>query len=400
MNSLFKQRRQAHLLKLMKYWRLVFNDQFTIALFFMLGALAYTYAQWLKGLAPTMWWPRWILVIWFMLVIQVGRLATLIQPADEVFLLPQVDGMRRYLKQARWYSTIMGEIMSLALLAVSLPMVMIVVKVNSADLLAIFIAAAFSKLAWLELANARITLSWSRYRRWLMTLQWVGPLMVALLIWLASPWLGLGMALIWWLAAWLILRHADLDWRAAVTMEQNRMYSVYRFFNLFTDVPSVQGGVKRRRWAGGLINWLTIKNHAWSYLYARGLVRNTEVSGLIWRLTLVGMLITFFVPINWLKILIVLLFIYLVAVQLMPFVEQYQNNVFTHLYPLSEEAQLQDFQSLIGKVMSVVAILLALASLGMTLDWLSLLVNLVVGIGEVYLLVRFYFKKQLRKIQK
>ncbi|MDF9446107.1 ABC transporter permease, partial [Limosilactobacillus mucosae] len=56
MNSLFKNRRQRHLLQLMKYWRLVFNDQFTIALFFMFGALAYTYAQWLKTLTPGAWW--------------------------------------------------------------------------------------------------------------------------------------------------------------------------------------------------------------------------------------------------------------------------------------------------------------------------------------------------------
>ena len=75
MNSLFKKRRQAHLLRLMKYWRLVFNDQFTIALFFMIGALAYTYAQWLKTLSPGIWWIRWLLILWFVLVMQVGYFA-------------------------------------------------------------------------------------------------------------------------------------------------------------------------------------------------------------------------------------------------------------------------------------------------------------------------------------
>ena len=45
MSSLFKKRRQQHFLMLLRYWRLVFNDHFVIALFFLFGALAYGYAQ-------------------------------------------------------------------------------------------------------------------------------------------------------------------------------------------------------------------------------------------------------------------------------------------------------------------------------------------------------------------
>ena len=175
------------------------------------------------------------------------------------------------------------------------------------------------------------------------------------------------------------------------------MYDVYRFFNLFTDVPSVKGGIKRRTWANGLIHWLTIPDHAWSYLYARGFLRDTETSSLVGRLTIVGMLIVFFVPLGWLRCLLALLFIYLIAMQLMPFAQHYQNNVFTHLYPIEQTTQLTDFQALLKKVMISLGLLLILASLGTEFDWMSLLSCLILGGLELYWLINFYFKKKMQK---
>lgn len=397
MNSLFKNRRQRHLLQLMKYWRLVFNDQFTIALFFMFGALAYTYAQWLKTLTPGAWWIRWLLIIWFVLVMQVGRIATLIKPADPVFLLPQADGIKKYLNQAFLYSTVLGELMSLGLLTIELPMAMIDVKMSAANILALFIAGFFAKLSWLVLAKARLSLQWSRHQKLLRAGQWLLPLLIGIMSWLLSPLWGSVVSLLIWLAVSIRLKKQDLDWRAAVDGEQHRMYDVYRFFNLFTDVPSVKGGIKRRAWAQGLIKWLTIPNHAWSYLYARGFIRDTETSGLVARLTIVGMLIIFFVPLGWLRCILVLLFIYLIAMQLMTFVDHYQNNVFTHLYPIDQVTQLTDFQAFLKKVMGSLSLLLILAALGRSLDWLSMLSSLALAVLELYWLINIYFKKKIQK---
>ena len=175
------------------------------------------------------------------------------------------------------------------------------------------------------------------------------------------------------------------------------MFSIYRFFNLFTDVPSVQGSVKRRKWATGLIKLLENDNHAWAYLYAHGFVRNTEVSGLVTRLTIVGMLVVFFIPVNWLNTVIALLFIYLVATQLMPFYEQYQNNVFTHIYPIDHEVRVKDFQRLLNRVIIIEMLLIVIASIGRDLNWQRLGLNLVLGIAESYLLTKFYFQRRIKK---
>ena len=106
MNKLFSKRRSQHFMLLLRYWRLVFNDHFVIALFFLFGALAYGYSQWLPTLGPHEWWTRLILIGWFTVIAQIGRLATLIKKPDPVFLLPQVEGIHHYLNQATWYSLI------------------------------------------------------------------------------------------------------------------------------------------------------------------------------------------------------------------------------------------------------------------------------------------------------
>lgn len=73
MNKLFEKRRQRHFMLLLKYWRLVFNDHFVIALFFILGALAYSYSQMLPKITANMWWPKWALVVFLTIFAQLDR---------------------------------------------------------------------------------------------------------------------------------------------------------------------------------------------------------------------------------------------------------------------------------------------------------------------------------------
>src|SRR5699024_2069451 len=150
-------------------------------------------------------------------------------------------------------------------------------------------------------ARKSISLRWSKQGWRTQAEYWLNPLLAAAATWLVSPLLGLAVAVILDVAMRLVYRALTIDWQAAVRMESNRMYSVYRLFNLFTDVPSVQGNVKRRRWANGLVRWLSNGHRPWAYLYARGFVRNTDISGIVIRLTLLGMVPAFLVPLQWLN---------------------------------------------------------------------------------------------------
>lgn len=398
MNKLFSTRRQRHFMMLLKYWRLVFNDHFVIALFFLFGALAYGYSQWLPSLGPGLWWSRWLLVLWFVFVAQVGRLATLLKRPDPVFLLPQVDAMENYLKQAYRYSLLLAEIITVAGAFVALPFALTTEKLSTAEIVAVFLMAMVTKDDWLFTARKSISMRWAKQTRRTRLEYWVNPLLAALATWLVNPFVGLAVAVILDIAMRLVYRGLMVDWTAAVKMEDDRMYSVYRFFNLFTDVPSVQGNVKRRRWDSGLIKYLSNGTRPWAYLYARGFIRNTDVSGIVIRLTLVGMVLALLVPVQWLNTVLVLLFIYLIATQLMPLYDQYDGNVFTHLYPVDHEERVHDFQRLLTRVTLVEALLIVIASLGLDADWHRLLINFIVAAVEVAFLTRFYFKVRMKKL--
>lgn len=400
MSNLFQRRRQQHFMLLLKYWRLVFNDHFVIALFFLFGALAYGYSQWLPQLNPHLWWTRWLLVLWFTVLAQFGRFATLLKRPDPIFLLPQVKAMDHYLDHAYRYSVLLATLITLAGTAVELPFAMTTEKLSGLNLVTIVLNAVLVKENWLFTARKSISLQWSA-QQWRTRLEyWGNPLIVAAATWLVNPFVGSILAIILTVGMRLAYRDLAIDWRAAVKMETDRMYSVYRFFNLFTDVPSVQGNVKRRQWLAWLVHWLTVKNQPWSYLYAHGFVRNVEVSGLVTRLTIVGMLVAFFVQVSWLNTVLVILFIYLVATQLMPFYDQYSDNVFTHLYPVPVRNQLIAFRGLLTKVTTIEMLLIVSASLGRQVNWAHCGINLILGIIEVFILVHFYVGARIKKMNK
>ena len=398
MSRLFTKRRQRHFMMLLKYWRLVFNDHFVIALFFLFGALAYGYSEWLPTLSANQWWPRFLLIAWFVLLAQIGRLATLIKRPDPVFLLPQVRAMDGYLRRAYLYSLVLAEGMTLAGTFAALPFALTTEQLSTVDIVAVFLTAVVTKDDWLFTARKSISLRWSKQGWRTQVEYWLNPLLAAAATWLVSPLLGLAVAVILDVAMRLVYRELTIDWQAAVKMESNRMYSVYRFFNLFTDVPSVQGNVKRRRWANGLVRWLSNGHRPWAYLYARGFVRNTDISGIVIRLTLLGMVLAFLVPLQWLNTALVVLFIYLIATQLMPLYGQYDANVLTHLYPVQTEERVRDFQRLLTWVTVIEAALIVLASIGLHFDWRGFLLNLVFATIEVGVLTRFYFKLRIKKL--
>lgn len=398
MSRLFTKRRQRHFMMLLKYWRLVFNDHFVIALFFLFGALAYGYSEWLPTLSANQWWPRFLLIAWFVLLAQIGRLATLIKRPDPVFLLPQVRAMDGYLRRAYLYSLVLAGGMTLAGTFAALPFALTTERLSTVDIVAVFLTAVVTKDDWLFTARKSINLRWSKQGWRTQAEYWLNPLLAAAVTWLVSPLLGLAVAVILDVAMRLVYRELTIDWQAAVKMESNRMYSVYRFFNLFTDVPSVQGNVKRRRWANGLVRWLSNGHRPWAYLYARGFVRNTDISGIVIRLTLLGMVLAFLVPLQWLNTALVVLFIYLISTQLMPLYGQYDANVLTHLYPVQTEERVRDFQRLLIRVTVIEATLIVLASIGLHFDWRGFLLNLVLAIIEVGVLTRFYFKLRIKKL--
>src|SRR5699024_11360347 len=98
--------------------------------------------------------------------------------------------------------------------------------------------------------------------------------------------------------------------------------------------------------------------------------------------------------------LLVLLFIYLVASQVIPFYHQYDQIVFPHLFPLPAATQPAAFRRLMNRLLSVVAALIVVASwsVGRTsFLWWHAGGNVLLAGIEVWLLNRYYLKVRIKK---
>ena len=100
MLDLWKMRQKTHQKQMFKYLRYVLNDHFILALLFILGGLALSYSNYLKALSPQaeIWYAKPLVLLILVISLQVGRLATLLKPADIVFISPRQAEMGQYLQ--------------------------------------------------------------------------------------------------------------------------------------------------------------------------------------------------------------------------------------------------------------------------------------------------------------
>lgn len=127
------------------------------------------------------------------------------------------------------------------------------------------------------------------------------------------------------------------------------------------------------------------------------MVRGSEFSGLVVRLTVIGMLLLYFVRGEWLPVVLVALFIYLIGFQLLPFFQQYDDVVFTHVYPVLPAQRLKSFVTLITLILSVAALLLWVVVVIANPHVLTAGITLLVEVVEVWYLARIYTPQRLAR---
>ncbi|MTV82617.1 ABC transporter permease [Secundilactobacillus folii] len=401
MNNLYRQRLSSHLKEMFKYLRLVFNDHFVFALLIFIGGLGLAYSNGLKELQAGLWWAKPVIFIVLLVVLQLGRFATLLQDADVVFLLPREADMRRYLTGARWYSESLGMLYQLFFMFILLPFIQVTDGMPVLSLALIALTQLLLKDAAFSVTILRRFQLRSRWLNESFWLNWLVPLVVLVCSIYILPVAGLVLAL----ALMIGLRVVDarvnqipFDWWKAIALENNRMLGVYRFFNLFTTVPMLKGVAKRRRYLDWLLNMVkAVPHNTYLYLYSRGIVRSGEFSGLYLRLTILGMILLYFVHGTWLPVLLAALFLYLIGFQLIPFYWQFDDIVFTHLYPIAESERVRSFKRLMYSLLTLTAVLFVIMIVIANLNWQLSLTLLVVEAVEVFLMVQYYLPLRLRR---
>ena len=167
MSELFQTRLQQHLRRMLRYLRLVFNDHFVIALMFFVGGLGLAYSNWLKTLGPQSTWLVYVLGLILWAGLGLNHVATLLEPADTVFLLPREHDVRDYLVRAWRYSWWLAQLVQVVLVGLTVPLLMIVDQITGWSLLALLVTQLALKDAQLTLSVTRLYQIPLKLRRWL-----------------------------------------------------------------------------------------------------------------------------------------------------------------------------------------------------------------------------------------
>lgn len=401
MDKFFQTRLARHQKRMMRYMRYVLNDHFVLICFILLGGLGLYYSELLKSLPDNFYWGGLLTAVIWWLVLQLGSLVTLAEPADIVFLLPKEKQMRRYLQKGFLYSLLLPVVVTG--LAAGILMPMLVVSVNRSFGTFIWYAISLWLLKIGYLSVVRYQLYQHRHEKnvtWKMI--WHISTFISLLLGIfVSPVIGLliaaAQAVISYYCLWLQMTD-QLDWEKMVAVEQGRLHRLYQFINLFTDVPEITAKVKRRKYLDSLLNRIPkVHGQTYLYLYARRMMRGTEFSGLYMRLVIIGGLCIGFLNEFYFSLVIGALFLYLIGFQLIPLYNQFHYMVLTQLYPIPDTQKQQALQQLVGGLLLTAAIIFggaALFSLDMAEGLTALATFLVVAVA----FTRFYVPYRLKKL--
>ncbi|UQS85255.1 ABC transporter permease [Apilactobacillus apisilvae] len=397
MNSLFKHRLGAHLIEMTKYLRYVFNDFFVIALMFCFGGLAYEYSMALKHLPKGLWWSQPLVLLVMFISVQLGGFADFIKKADYVFLMPKEQSFYKYFKSAMRYSYLMASIIQILLWIILLPFVAVTFSKFSGIYAAfMLIILLLNKYIIMNVSFINIYRQDSEKRNFIFKI--VIPILTFyMLIWISGI-ISLIVSIL--IAFYLVFvknncSNMSINWNKVIENENSRMHRIYQFFNMFTEVPMLEGKVKRRKYLDPLLS-LFNNNNVFAYLYVRGIFRDKEVSGLYIRLTLIGTILILFINNSILAILLSLLFIYLIVFQIIPYYSNFDDNAFTYIYPISDENKLASFTSIINRLMILTILLFFVATI-FSNNIMTSLILIVLDTIELYLLTKFYINKKVNK---
>ncbi|GEL67852.1 ABC transporter permease [Marinilactibacillus psychrotolerans] len=401
--SLFKQRTRIYQKQLSRYMKYVLNDHFVLAVLLLLGAGGFGYSNYVQTVSNGAILPRVILVIVMILVLSAGRITTLMQSADIVFLLPLEAEVKGILKKNIWKSFIFLAIPIAFASAAAMPLLVVTLKIEF-NSWPIFLATALL-LKFFDLKVQYITFLEKDHTRRLLMMSASKILSAVGLIFsiFVNLYSGLILVAFFGLVGTYYLKKIyskdkSLQWTIVIEKEENRLQKIYRFINLFTEVTFLEQHPNRLKWLDKWIETQSRKNNDPHYYYiVRSFYRNQSYSGLVLRLTLIGILLILFSSGVIIKLILTILFLYLIGFQLTTIYQQFKQNFYFQLYPVPETGKIKSIQRLIGEILSIVAIFFIGANL--TQEIYSSGIMLIGSLIFIYGFTSYYLPRRLSKIE-
>lgn len=401
LKALFNRRRTRYIKEMMKYGRLIFNDHFVLLIFLLVGAGGLAYSEYLDTLTLGMVQPRLLVGLLFFILVSSGRTALLLEPADQIFLLPKEEDFKKVFK-GLVIRNVMETLLPVGLITfVTFPIFVSTLHVEVIDMVFIFFTLASLKslntlyqlrpfFEMEEETKKKSQIIWTLVKLITITgLLFINIKLTAIII-------GVITGLVWFqFHNGKLYLNRLFNWNRMINAEDQRMQKLYRFIGMFASVPNIQTPIKRLAWLDTILDRLTQRNPTASYYYILRLaIRNTEYSLMILRATIVGAIILAFTNNLILSTVMVVLFLYIIGFQLLTLVNELKRVPLFQIYPISDEEKTKAVQQLIFQTLFIVNFLLILAALnGVGVMGLTLIV---LGVAFAYLFSYLYAPRRIK----
>ena len=340
-NSIWDRRLRDFYVEIVKYFSLIAMGVFYSFIIFGSIFLYYymKFFQWLPPFFPTEMIASLVITFTFLK----SGVRTFVQKADVIFLMPAEAALSSYFRKSMFYSTFIIVIKFIFILLMFSPLI----KQGG-----IFNAIFFITFSGLIILNIRLT--W--IEQWISTKlqksihKVISFLTFYTIIYLMfiGQWIIAGNLLIINSYLWFYVfdkKGKGINWEYLINSEEKSLLNIYKFVNLYIDVPHLKHSFKRRRFLGWLIKKRIPykQSSTYTYLFSHLFIRYNEFYYLYVRLTLIGVSISFIFPAYGWIVAFPLLF--LSGYQLLPL--QYSLNNSSHIYPVAIKDLKQSFQKLL-----------------------------------------------------
>lgn len=403
LNELFNKRQTNYIKEMMKYGRLIFNDHFVLILLLLLGAGGFTYSNYLGTLALGDYAPRIFVAFLYYLIVSMGSVNLLLEPADQIYLLPKEFAFKDIFKKKTAQSFILSLLLVGIITGITWPIFVTTLAVPTIDILFIFIA-----LASLKSLNLFVKVlpffekNQDRLRKAQMGMTVIKVLTILSLVFFNIKATSLLILVVALVVGYLffsdkLFSSQLFNWAVMIEAEEKRLQRVYRLISMFATVPHIETSIKRVSWLDPALNWLSRRKPTAPYFYLlRTTARNSDYSMLVIRATIVGAILLATTGSLVISSLLLLLFLYMIGFQLISLITEIDRLPQFKMYPIKQETKEKAVYDLIFQLLIFVSIFLGLTStFSLGILGLSLIP---IGFGFAYVFSTFYAPSRVKKV--
>ena len=410
MNSatIFEARVRTYQKKSMKYIRYMLNDHFLIVLFFLFGFIMVQYSSWIQTIRVLEWPLLGLLAVLLASIPFFGGIATLLEPADAIFLSVVGQDFEAYLQKAIRRSWALPLPVMLVSTGITFPIVAQAFGTNM---------SMFVKLFLLQVLFKDLLFRCTKYAyRGVLHFTWmekIGVYLIAvanffgMLLWISEGW-SFALFVIPILLSIFIEQYygkAAFVYRfdSMIELELTRQQRIYRLYALFVDVPMVhKPQAQRRSYLDAVLKVLVGKNPSGHrYLVSRTVVRTSQYMSLLLQLATVSFVVALFSQEYYWNFIVNALLVMLLGFQLVGVIQS-ANTQNSHFSSLADNnARLQDDLSVLMWTMVASGIVLGISSvMGMreVIGLVGIIFYPVFGILFTQFYLRYRLLKKRRKI--